>query len=260
MDDIINQFTYSMSHPVPTEHPPGPTRRVRHELLRRDVRVRHVRPLGPGLLAVTFGGPALASFVSHSFDDHVKFIFTEADGQEHRRDYTPRHFDTVRQELTLVFALHEGGAASAWAQRARAGDAAVIGGPRGSIVIADDLPWYLLAGDATALPAIARRLDELPAGTPTTVLLHTPHEQDQQALPQRPGLNLRWLPSGEALCDAMRTVDLPAGDGFVWCAGEAACMARLRDILLNERGRPRSHVKVSAYWKPGASDFHQDLA
>ena len=143
---------------------------------------------------------------------------------------------------------------------ARAGDAAVIGGPRGSIVIADDLPWHLLAGDATALPAIARRLDELPAGTPTTVLLHTPHEQDQQALPERPGLTLRWLPSGEALCDAMRTVDLPAGDGFVWCAGEAACMARLRDILLNERGRPRSHVKVSAYWKPGASDFHQDLA
>ena len=99
MDDIINQFTHPMSHPVPTEHPPGPTRRVRHELLRRDVRVRHVRPLGPGLLAVTFGGPALASFVSLSFDDHVKFIFTDADGQEHRRDYTPRHFDTVRQEL-----------------------------------------------------------------------------------------------------------------------------------------------------------------
>jgi NADPH-dependent ferric siderophore reductase len=243
-----------------TERPPGLLRRVRHELQRRDVRVRHVQPQGPGLQAVTFGGPALASFVSLSFDDHVKFIFTDAAGQEQRRDYTPRHVDPARNELTLVFALHEGGAASAWAQRARVGDAAVIGGPRGSIIIPDDLPWYLLAGDATALPAIARRLEELPAGTPTTVLLHTPQEQDLHALPERPGLQLRWLPSDQALCDALRTVDLPAGDGFVWCAGEAACMARLRDILLNERGLPRSHVKVSAYWKPGASDFHEDLA
>lgn len=249
-----------MSNPVLPLHPPGPTRRVRHELLRRDVQVRHVRPLGPGLLAVTFGGPALAGFVSLSFDDHVKFIFTDADGREQRRDYTPRHFDTDRQELTLVFALHEGGAASAWAQGAQVGDAAVIGGPRGSIIIADDLPWYLLAGDATALPAIARRLEELPAGTPTTVLLHTPDAQDQHALPGRPGLQLQWLPSGEALCDAVRNLDLPAGDGFIWCAGEAACMARLRDILLLEHGRPRSHVKVSAYWKPGATDFHEDLA
>lgn len=242
------------------ERPPGLLRRVRHELLRRDVHVRHVQSLGPGLQAITFCGPALASFVSLSFDDHVKFIFTDATGQEQRRDYTPRHVDASRNELTLVFALHEGGAASDWALRARVGDAAVIGGPRGSIIIPDDLPWYLLAGDATALPAIARRLEELPAGTPTVVLLHTPHPQDLHALPERPGLQLRWLPSGEALCDAVRTVDLPAGDGFVWCAGEAACMARLRDILLNGRGQPRSHVKVSAYWKPGASDFHEDLA
>ena len=249
-----------MPSPASTERPPGLLRRVRHELQRRDVRVSRVQPLGPGLQAVTFCGPALASFVSLSFDDHIKFIFTDAAGQEQRRDHTPRHFDAARQELTLVFALHEGGAASDWALRAQVGDAAVIGGPRGSIIVPDDLPWYLLVGDATALPAIARRLEELPAGTPTLVLLHTPHAQDPQALPERPGLQLRWLPTGEALCDAVRTVELPAGDGFVWCAGEAACMARLRDILLNERGLPRSHVKVSAYWKPGASDFHEDLA
>lgn len=249
-----------MPSPVSIERPPGLLRRVRHELLRRDVRVSRVQPLGPGLQAVTFCGPALASLVSLSFDDHVKFIFTDAAGREQRRDYTPRHVDTARNELTLVFALHEGGAASDWALRAGVGDTAVIGGPRGSIVIPDDLPWYLLAGDATALPAIARRLEELPADTPTIVLLHTRQAEDQHSLPYRAGLQLQWLPTEQALCDALRTVDFPAGEGFVWCAGEATCMARLRDILLHERARPRSHVKVSAYWKPGASDFHEDLA
>ena len=250
MDDIINQSSFRMPSSTATEHPPSLLRRVRHELLRRDVRVGHVQALGPGLQAVTFSGAALASFVSLSFDDHVKFIFTDASGQEQRRDYTPRHFDAARNELMLVFALHEGGAASDWAQRAKVGDTAVIGGPRGSMIIPDDLPWYLLAGDATALPAMARRLEELPASTPVLVLLHTRHEQDRQALPDRPGLRLRWLPSDQALCDAVRTADLPAGNGFVWCAGEAGCMARLRDILLHERALPRSHVKVSAYWKP----------
>ena len=157
-----------MPSPASTERPPGLLRRVRHELQRRDVRVSRVQPLGTGLQAVTFCGPALASFVSLSFDDHIKFIFTDAAGQEQRRDHTPRHFDAARQELTLVFALHEGGAASDWALRAQVGDAAVIGGPRGSIIVPDDLPWYLLVGDATALPAIARRLEELPSAPACT--------------------------------------------------------------------------------------------
>jgi NADPH-dependent ferric siderophore reductase len=38
-----------------------------------------------------------------------------------------------------------------------------IGGPRGSFIVPMDLDWHLLVGDATALPAIARRLSELPA-------------------------------------------------------------------------------------------------
>lgn len=235
-------------------------RRVRHELVRREVRVLRTTALSPALQAVTFGGPSLAGFTSLSFDDHVKLFFTDAAGHEHRRDYTPLRYDPARLELTLVFALHAGGAASDWAQSAQVGDTAVIGGPRGSMIIPDDLDWYLLAGDATALPAIARRLEELPARAQTVVLLQTPHEQDTQALPQRDGLTLRWLPDAGDLVAAARELMLPPGEGFAWCAGEASTMARLREVLLTDLGQPRSHVKVSAYWKPGAADFHEDLS
>lgn len=248
-----------MSFLSPDDRQPSLIRRVRHELVRRDVRVVRSERLSPGLQAVTFGGAALAGFTSLSFDDHVKFIFTDAAGQEQRRDYTPRHFDAARHELTLVFALHDGGAASDWAQRAQVGDAAVIGGPRGSMVIPDHLDWYLLIGDATALPAIARRLDELPATARTVVLLQTGDAQDQHLLPARAGLTQQWCPDATSLIGAARRVALPEGRGFGWCAGEAGTMAQLRDVLIAEHGLARTHVKVSAYWKPGASDFHEDL-
>lgn len=228
----------------PDDRQPSLIRRVRHELVRRDVRVVHTERLSPGIRAVTFGGPSLAGFTSLSFDDHVKFIFSDAHGHEQRRDYTPRRFDADKNALTLWFALHDGGAASDWAQRAQVGDTAVIGGPRGSMIIPDHLDWYLLIGDATALPAIARRLDELPTEARTVVLLQTPDPQDQQLLPERAGLSRQWLPDASALIDAARRVKLPEGRGFGWCAGEAGTMAQLRDVLIaDERGLPRTHAR-----------------
>ena len=103
-------------------------RRVRHDVHRREVRVSRVHRLSAGFLAITFEGDALANFVSMSFDDHVKLIFQDASGNSHKRDFTPRHFDLARREITLEFALHEHGAACEWARNAIAGDSAVIAG------------------------------------------------------------------------------------------------------------------------------------
>jgi NADPH-dependent ferric siderophore reductase len=244
---------------VSIERPASLIRRVRHDLVRREVRVQRIADLSPSLRAITFGSPSLDGFTSMSFDDHVKFIISDAAGREHRRDYTPHHFDASRGELTLWFVLHATGAASDWARRAQVGDAAVVGGPRGSMIIPDTLDWYLLAGDTTALPAMARRLNELPARAQTVVLLQSAQALDQSALPPRAGLKLLCLPDEEALIAAARSVDLPAGEGFSWCAGEAHSMTRLREVLLVERQLPRSHVKVSAYWKINATDFHETL-
>lgn len=239
--------------------PEGLIRRVRHELVRRDLNVTTTERLSEGLYGVTVGGPDLDGFTSLSFDDHVKLFFNDTAGQPQRRDYTPVRYNAARNELTLIFALHDGGAASDWAQTLRMGDVVSIGGPRGSMIIPDDLDWYLLAGDLTAWPAIARRLEELPEGKPTVVIVQSTHASDALALPRRQGMALRHVHSSTAMLQAAREVALPAGEGFAWCAGEASSMASLRDLLLNERGLPRSHVKASAYWKPGASDFHENL-
>lgn len=233
--------------------------RVRHELVRRDVEVVRVERISPHFAAITFHGETLASFVSDSFDDHVKFMFQDSSGDWIRRDYTPRHFDRRACEITLEFALHGHGLASEWARQARPGQRATIGGPRGSMIIPDDYAWQLLVGDASALPAIHRRLEELPATAPAIVVLQIADAADRRALHSAGPLRLLWVHTGDELVEAVRALELPAGEGFAWCAGEAATMARLRIVLLQEKQQPKEAMKVAAYWKPGASDFHETL-
>lgn len=231
--------------------------RVRYELRRREVQVARVAPLGPHFVAVTFVGDDLRDFVSASFDDHVKFVFEDA-GEVVRRDYTPRRFDAARGELTIEFALHGDGAAARWAQRAQAGALAAIGGPRGSMIVPLDYDWHLLAGDASALPAIHRRLEELPAGARAVVVLQA-EAADRRALASAAQFDLHWVDTADQWLDALRALPWPAGSGYAWCAGEASAMARARDVLLLERMQPRQDMRVAAYWKRGASSFHEEL-
>ena len=59
---------------------------------------------------------------------------------------------------------------------------------------------------------------------------------------------------------ALEALALPPGEGYAWCAGEASAMARVRDLLLGAKAHPREAMRVAAYRKQGASDFHEDLA
>jgi NADPH-dependent ferric siderophore reductase len=232
--------------------------RVRHEIKRREVEVARVVPVGANFVSVTFAGDALADFVSMSFDDHVKFMFADAAGEPVSRDYTPRHFSNEAGELTIEFAMHGEGKASDWARQAAVGDRAVIAGPRGSMIIPKDYDWHLLAGDATALPAIARRLGELP-GTSRAVVMLMGDAGDRRALASKAQLDVRWVETAEELVDAVQAMPVPAGEGFAWAAGEAATMARLRAVLANDKGMPKEAMRIAAYWKQGASNHHENL-
>jgi NADPH-dependent ferric siderophore reductase len=240
-----------------TEQPHTLIRRVRHELKLRELTIARIDHLGPGFIAITFKGEALADFTSLSFDDHVKLMFADEDGQDVRRDYTPRRFDREARELVIEFALHGDGKASRWARHAIVGQRALVGGPRGSFIAPLELDWHLLVGDATALPAIARRLEELPAGSRARVFVHADAE-DRRTFSGVADADVRWFDTAEALVDALRDVALPKGDGFAWGGGEASLMARVRQAL-NEKGLPREATRVSAYWKKGVAEHHEHL-
>jgi NADPH-dependent ferric siderophore reductase len=243
-------------------HSVSPARRVqrvRHELRRRDVEVRHVTQPSHGFVEITFQGESLADFVSASFDDHVKFLLEDGRGEPVGRDYTPRRFDLAQRELTIEFAVQgHDGPASAWARQARPGQRAVIGGPRGSMIIPADYEWHLLAGDETALPAVCRRLEELPQGAQAIVVLQV-DPADRRELRSQARLDVNWVLDAQEFLATMSALALPAGEGFAWAAGEARTMASARRILAEEKGVAKEAMRVAAYWKQGASAHHENL-
>jgi NADPH-dependent ferric siderophore reductase len=248
-----------MTHELHTAAAGAPlVQRVRHELKLRDLEVASVDRLSPGFAAITLKGEALADFTSLGFDDHVKLFFGEAGEGQARRDYTPRRFSREARELVIEFALHGTGAASDWARTAKAGDRLLVGGPRGSMIVPLELGWHLLVGDDTALPAISRRLEELPAGSRAFVLVLA-DEADRRVFAGAAQAELQWMSSNEELLAALRALSLPAAEtGFAWGGGEAGLMAQVRQVLA-DKGVPKQHMRVSAYWKRGVADHHEDL-
>lgn len=238
--------------------------RIRREPKRRVVTVSAIADLGPRMRRIEFSGADLAGFESASPDDHIKLFLPDpaTPGVTVMRDYTPRRFDASLSRLTIDFALHDGGIACAWARNAAVGDRLEIGGPRGSMVVADDFDFYLLIGDATALPAIGRRLEELRAGVPVTAILIVDGPADIQRFSSVASIDPVWLfRNGGDDADLVRAAldgwRAPDGDGYVWIAAEAGVARAVRDYMLNERRHPKEWLKAAGYWvrgKPGATE------
>ncbi|GLU34922.1 siderophore-interacting protein [Trinickia caryophylli] len=267
-----------------SDNPTLAVARVRHPLKFRLLQIARVTPLNPHLVRITLRGDDLQDFESASFDDHVK-IFIPAPGQERpsfptmgpngpvypddaprpiARDFTPRRFDRAARELDLEFALHEAGPATQWASQAQVGQYLGVGGPRGSFIIPTGFDWHVLIGDETALPAIARRLEELPAGTRVAAVLEVASPAARISFETRADLYETWCYRGNAaspvaLLDALRELYLPPGEGYVWAAGEAGAMRAVRELLIAGRGLPKSQMRVSAYWRRGAAGVHESL-
>lgn len=235
-------------------------RRVRHDVRRRRLEVAATRFLSPRMLRVTLTGAALADFTSLGFDDHVKLVLGTGDAPV-MRDYTPRRHDAAALELDIDFALHETGPATRWALSARPGDRLEVAGPRGSFIVPPQFDWHLLAGDETALPAIGRRLEELPAGVSAFVYAEVEGPADEIPLETRADLTLVWVhrAAGHSLETAVAGFSPPAGEGYGWGACEALQAPRLRRVLLGALGLRKDRVRVSAYWKRGAAGFHETL-
>jgi NADPH-dependent ferric siderophore reductase len=248
---------------------PRQPQRVRHETRRRVLAVKAVSKLSPTMVRVVLTGDELAGFTSLGFDDHVKLFFPQPGngGELAGRNYTPRRYNASAGELTIDFALHEAGPATRWAEQAQPGQSLTIGGPRGSFIIPAAYDWHLLVGDDTALPAIARRLEELPAGTRIVVLAEVDTREDEIPLPTRTNASVHWVhrhgaPVGqsEPLAQALRSLPLPQGDFYAWVACESSVAKTLRAQLLAEHGAKPQWTRASGYWRRGVADVHDDLA
>lgn len=249
--------------------------RLRLDVRFRELTVLRTEEVTPHMRRIVLGGDDLAGFDSPGADDHIKLFFPNAAGEivlpvltaEGRsypagkapspaRDYTPRWWDHERGELAIDFVLHDQGVAGPWAERAQPGDMLVIGGPRGSFVVADTYDAYVLIGDETALPAIARWLDVLPDSAEVQAFIEVRDEAERQDLPQYENVRIHWLErngfpaaSSTLLEDMLTDFEAPDGDVFYWIATESRRARMMRKFIEGHLGVPRDWIRSTGYWK-----------
>ena len=262
----------SLSSPIAASIDPDSRtpQRVRHQPRRRELNVLRVERIAAHMIRVTLGGD-LDGFTSLGFDDHVKLFFPTgkigADGEPEMdsRDYTPRRHDPQASTLDIEFVLHDAGPATRWAEQAKAGQTLRIGGPRGSFVIPTTFDWHLLIGDDTGLPAIARRLEELPAGTRAVVLAEVDNAADQVTFQSVADVSVHWAHRNGAepgatdvLARALRSLKLPQGDYYAWVACESLTAKALRARLIADHGANPKWMRAAGYWRRGAVAVHEN--
>ncbi|WP_405061191.1 SIP domain-containing protein [Kribbella sp. NBC_01505] len=259
---------------------------VVHSIVLRELEVARVVDVTPGLRRVTLTGDQLGSFtdsdgtafpafVSRGFDDSVRLIFPHPGESEpvlpvykdgkYRwpsdppalwRVYTVRRYDAQARELDIDFVKHGVGVATTWAYRTNPGDRLHVGGPSVSTGWPEGYDRYLIAGDDTAIPAIDRLLEELPAEAQAEIYIEVAEESHRIELPERPGVEVTWVVrQGQApgttplLLQAVREAGRPEGSMFAWLAGEQAVVRDLRRHLIEERGVDKSDIDFTGYWR-----------
>ena len=231
--------------------------------------------LTPHLVRVVLGGDGLAGFAAGEFTDHyVKLQFppvgapygapfdAEAVQAEQpqewwpvTRTYTVRAWDPAAAELTIDFVVHgDEGVAGPWAAGAQPGERLQFAGPGGAYAPSVDADWHLLAGDDSALPAIAAALPRLPADRPAHVFVEVAGGADEQDLPGVVWVHRGDRPVGSALTAAVLAAELPDGVPHVFVHGEAGFVRELRRAVRARYEVPRELLSVSGYWRTGRTE------
>lgn len=259
-------------------HNPQPGRggRERGGVAHRGVVLRSER-LSPHMVRVVLGGEGLARFATRGQTDHYVKLLFPAPGVTYpepidvrrireefpreqwptTRTYTVRSWDDESRELALDFVVHgDEGLAGPWAEQAQPGDVLHFSGPGGGYAPEASADWHLLAGDESALPAIAAALEALPEDAVAHVFIEVADATEEQKLQAPANAAVTWVhregrPVGERLVRAVSGLAFPAGAPQVFVHGEAGFVKDLRRLLRVERRLPMNLLSISGYWRLG---------
>lgn len=157
--------------------------------------------------------------------------------------------------LELCVLDHDGaaGPGARWARQLRVGDRVTFGGPEGHFVLGDG-PYHVFAGEETAAVAFGAMLRALPVGTPAYGVIEVDEPEDRLPFPRE----LDWVyrhgrpaAASPTLLEAFTRLELPAGPGVGYLAGEARTIQLLRRHLVSDRGWPRQAIRMKPFWTPG---------
>ncbi|WP_433873565.1 siderophore-interacting protein [Saccharopolyspora sp. CA-218241] len=254
-----------------------PTRRGRSRYRLLDV-VR-VERITPRTVRVTLGGEELADFESNGSDQRIKLCLPEPgrpvplgrsraevfalprEQQPKQRTYTVRRFDPARRLLDVDLVVHDhDGPGAVWAREVAPGQQIVTVGPSPAYRPSPDADPLVLAGDETALPAMAAILEELPAGAPVRVFAEVADAAEEQPIDSAAEVTWTWLhrdgvAPGESalLAEAVESADLGPSP-HLWLGAEADVVHRIREHCQHALGLDRRSLYALAYWRRGRAE------
>ena len=263
-----------MNSPHETPRPP------RRRSPPRPVIVVDVRQLSPRTVRVKFGGEQLIGFEPKGPAEHLRVFFPDPTSgkltlpvlgpegysfpedieRPPSRTFTPRTWNPETTELEIDFVLHGEGIASEWAANVKPGDQAVISGrPQGTYLLDHDADWYILAGDETALPAIATIIETLPASIPAQVYIEVRDNAEEQELLNLPLVQVFWLhrksnktSPGQMLLSALHHISVPKGNGYVWIGCEASVVRAAKRFFIEDLRLDETTIHAQGYWQRGS--------
>jgi NADPH-dependent ferric siderophore reductase len=242
--------------------------------------VLRVEELTPHMVRVVVGGAGLAALRAGDYTDHyVKILFPppgvtypepfdvaairETLPREQWplvRTYTIRRWLPEAQEMWIDFVVHgDTGIAGPWAASARPGDVFRFNGPGGGYTPDPAAEWHLLAGDESALPAIAAALEKMPPGARVKAFIEVADASEEQKLETQADAEVVWLhrgsqPIGSPLVEAVRALEFPSAAVQVFVHGEANFVKELRGYFRREKQLPMSQMSISGYWRQGMNE------
>jgi NADPH-dependent ferric siderophore reductase len=246
--------------------------------------VVNARRITPHAVRVTVGGEDLRRFRPMGFDQWFRLYIPQEGQQDLRRpgraglsgyvqylsipkanrpvmrNYTVRAFRTDTAELDIDVMTHEGGVASAWAERAGPGDQVALVDEGIMYTPPADIDWTLLVCDESGLPAVAGICESLPRDAQGEAFIEIPGPDDVQEIDAPVGVRLHWLsredpharPGGRAQA-AVTALDPPKGRPYAFVVGESAMVTGLRRFLVTERAIPKEDVSFCGYWRHQAT-------
>lgn len=242
--------------------------------------VTRVEQLTPHMVRVVVGGEGLRAITAGDYTDHYVKVLFPAPGVSYpepfdpaairetmpreawpvTRTYTVRKWLPEIPEMWLDFVVHgDAGIAGPWAARARPGDEILFSGPGGGYAPSLDADWHLLAGDESALPAIAAALEGMPAGATVRAFIEVASPDEEQKLETAADAEIVWLhrgsrPVGELLAGAVRGAAFPEGRVQAFVHGEANFVKDARGFLRKECAIPLDQLSISGYWRLGLNE------
>ena len=168
--------------------------------------------------------------------------------------YTIRRF--CEDEIKMWFVLHShSGNLGNWAEKAKVGDQAILWGPRSMFSPSKKFDHLILIADETGIPAmkvisennnnfikcttfyeVIDKSCQIPTEGQKNILENWIHRGDDE-----PG-------EGEKLLDTLKAYKLPKNDFYIFGAGEARQMMKIRKFF-KSRGVAKEQMHITGYWK-----------